>query len=956
MRIHFYIMFIAFLACSFSISGQNKHTFIDIESIDGGVLLPRMTTIQRLSMVNPAEGLIVYDLTQHSLFFYDGNAWNSYFLLNISNPGGKPGFWGPTWSVFGNLNAHLISNPPLFGNTDYHPIVFITDNLERMRIDEDGDITMSRNLEVGENLTVKNNVYLNTVGGMTINNGPFTVDKMSPTLLSGKLTVDKKTLLKLGLEVFGSTTLHGLFKVDNDFYSHFTGQVYIDDLTPSDSAATSTGALVVDGGVGIGQNLNIGGNMAIAGTAAFGGEVAFASPVTISAEEESVDKISGALRVTGGVGIGKRLNVGGISRLCDSLIVLGHTSLGYSLTVMGPSLLKNTLGVTGATNLMSSLGVAGATTLGATLSVAGNFNVNNKFTVNATNGSTDVAGIFRVSDKLIINSLNGNIYTKGRLDVDGGGLFLGDLEVGFPNKFRVTAINGNTAIAGDLKVNTNKFTVAAATGNTLVAGTANVAGNFGVSSNKFFVNAATGETSIYATPPGGETNFTDGYPLRIQGGMNGIAIAVSGSRTNANNYISFWDGNGAKMWGRIEGETQAEMEADVDFIIERDQLVFDQNASIVDFAFTTYELVVAASNALSSVSSSTACAGLGACVTAPIPSWIVGAGAQLLAATALEVFVAVKLGFAVSFLNRFDDHKMATNGVTYQSGAGDYAEYLLRANEDEVISYGDIVGVTGGKVSKVTTVADRMMVVSFNPIILGNMPQPGAESKYEKVAFMGQVPVKVFGRVNIGDYIIPAGSNSGIGKAVSPKSITSKDIKKIVGVAWSESESDFGMNMINVAVGTNVNDNSLIVENHEKQIASLSEEIKDLKLQISEIYEMLRQKGPYSTINPKTPEADFNTHVVENHEKSLRRQINADIEKITPDNNNISYHEYSREDIIRGIDFLERVLTIQGVNIEEDEVWKRYYTDPAFKEEMISKVQVKVQEQLQYVKEINAKN
>ncbi|MBL0109617.1 MAG: hypothetical protein IPP42_01615 [Saprospiraceae bacterium] len=69
---------------------------------------------------------------------------------------------------------------------------------------------------------------------------------------------------------------------------------------------------------------------------------------------------------------------------------------------------------------------------------------------------------------------------------------------------------------------------------------------------------------------------------------------------------------------------------------------------------------------------------------------------------------------------------------------------------------------------------------------------------------MGQVPVTVFGTVNLGDYIIPNGRNNGVGYAVAPKDIKSDEIKNIVGIAWSTSEDPLRMNLVNVAVGLNV--------------------------------------------------------------------------------------------------------------------------------------------------------
>src|SRR5690606_40935855 len=104
-----------------------------------------------------------------------------------------------------------------------------------------------------------------------------------------------------------------------------------------------------------------------------------------------------------------------------------------------------------------------------------------------------------------------------------------------------------------------------------------------------------------------------------------------------------------------------------------------------------------------------------------------------------------------------------------ETGSGEYDEWLQRAKPDELIQPGDVVGVIGGRISREFTHADRFMVVSTSPLLLGNMPENAEEERLsEKVAFMGQVPVKVMGAVRIGDYILPSGSGDGIAIAVHP--------------------------------------------------------------------------------------------------------------------------------------------------------------------------------------------
>ena len=329
---HCILIFLIVSGINVAVYGQIPSAIVEFEG-HTGILIPRMATGDIAAIEDPIDGLLVYDTTVHHFFYFSAMTSTWQMIIASAGPTGPTGekgdtglitspqsgsgenfqvphqpSFGATWHVEGNIGANeYSSDPPLLGTVDDFPVVFITNDLERMRIKADGDIAIVKSLEVGENLSVKQNVFLNTVGGATINNGPFTVanqsptlltgpltvTNQSPTLLTGTLTVDRKTQLNLGLEVYGSTTLHGLFKVDNKFSSLFTGPVTISDLTASDSAATSTGALVVGGGVGIGQNLNVGGNLAIKGSSAFGGPVAFASPVTITADDESTNTTVG---------------------------------------------------------------------------------------------------------------------------------------------------------------------------------------------------------------------------------------------------------------------------------------------------------------------------------------------------------------------------------------------------------------------------------------------------------------------------------------------------------------------------------------------------------------------------------------------------------------------------------------------------------------------------------------
>lgn len=50
---------------------------LEVKSTTKGLLPPRMTTTQKNAISSPAEGLMVYDLTLHKLYVYDGSVWQA---------------------------------------------------------------------------------------------------------------------------------------------------------------------------------------------------------------------------------------------------------------------------------------------------------------------------------------------------------------------------------------------------------------------------------------------------------------------------------------------------------------------------------------------------------------------------------------------------------------------------------------------------------------------------------------------------------------------------------------------------------------------------------------------------------------------------------------------------------------------------------------------------------------
>lgn len=693
------------------------------------------------------------------------------------------------WSTFGNSNTSPTTDA--LGTTDNADLKIITNNIERMRILSDGNIQIVKSLSIGANLKVDSNVVLNNVSGTTTNNGPFTVSRNSPTLLSGTLTVDHATDLNASLNVDGPTDLNSSLNVNNHMPTKLSGSLVVDGVTtlkdsffvssnyPSvmtgtvriDSNATMKQKLVLDnpalnqdtatlvpgGALQVAGGAGIGGNLTVAGSAKIGGGLTL-SNLKVTGAQESTNTSNGALTVAGGVGIGKRLNVGGMLTVTDSA----------------------------------------------------------------------------------------------------------DYVANFVNK-----------------------------------------------ANK-----------------------------------NGISIQLqAGTPTSANQFVTFKNAAGNTV-GSIQGETLDELRDNWNYISEKRQYQTDIAFGSLDLAFGVFDVALAVSGVIAASSSATGCIGLGACVTTPIPSFIVHHYTGLAMALAKEATIIAGVATSASFYDDWKTQIESKVGVTYESGSGDYAEYLKKERMDEVFNPGDIVGVKGGIISKNVVGAEKVMVISNKPIVLGNMPDTKDVAGYEKVAFLGQVPVRVFGKVNIGDYIIPNGNNNGVGIAISPSDISAKNIKNIVGIAWSASSGAAQLNIIKVAVGLNVNDN-------QKLIDDLQNEISNLKSQIAETNRFLASRFPEFKGNATAPQA---TPVAQ---QPTQQPIETAVDwtpRKTPDIvNNIEYYHATKEDIEQALAMAQKKSQEEGMDVANNEFWKKVNSDNSFKEAVINKIKQKVEAGIAEAKLVNAK-
>ena len=151
---------------------------------------------------------------------------------------------------------------------------------------------------------------------------------------------------------------------------------------------------------------------------------------TISSATQSSSTTTGALKVSGGVGIAKKLNVGeatsisGLATLSAGLVVSGASANVVTLNASDASSLEevsvsSTLGVAGAVSFADTLGVTGASAFSDTVGVTGAATFSD--TVGIT-GLTNVDGGLEIAANSTVNSFtvstSGDIATIGSLSVD----------------------------------------------------------------------------------------------------------------------------------------------------------------------------------------------------------------------------------------------------------------------------------------------------------------------------------------------------------------------------------------------------------------------------------------------------------------------------------------------------------------------------------------------------------
>ena len=195
------------------------------------------------------------------------------------------------------------------------------------------------------------------------------------------------------------------------------------------SVSTSTGALIVRGGAGIAGNLYGGGSANFLGTLT-ATTATFSRTVPIATNTNSTSTTTGALVVQGGIGLGGNLTVGG------NVNVQGFVSVNAGADILGAnSATFITAIINGTTASVSTttgaLTVAGGVGIGGDIYFGGNLYQNgNLFTGGGGGGSGGVSSTGTTSTFTILSTASATSTNTGALQVVGGAGIAGDLYVG----------------------------------------------------------------------------------------------------------------------------------------------------------------------------------------------------------------------------------------------------------------------------------------------------------------------------------------------------------------------------------------------------------------------------------------------------------------------------------------------------------------------------------------------
>ncbi len=109
-------------------TAPDASAMLDVKSTTSGLLIPRMTASERDNIASPATGLTVYVTDDNGFYYFDGTNWIRFQES------------GKSWLLAGNSGT---TGTEFLGTTDAQPLIFKTNNIERIRIKDNGVVSIN---------------------------------------------------------------------------------------------------------------------------------------------------------------------------------------------------------------------------------------------------------------------------------------------------------------------------------------------------------------------------------------------------------------------------------------------------------------------------------------------------------------------------------------------------------------------------------------------------------------------------------------------------------------------------------------------------------------------------------------------------------------------------------------------------------------------------------------------
>lgn len=221
-------------------ASPNASAQLDITSVNKGLLLPRMTAAQRIAIVTPAAGLMVYETSSNSIWVYNGAAW-------VQQAAGGASPWTTSVNNIYNTNIANVG----IGNSNPLSKLHLTGDY----LQDNGNITLNNTAgtvqfqNAGLNKVFMqlsgNNLRLGTTTGNDLGKVVFRMDG------SDKVLIDSTGNVQIIGEQDASLTSHGYLTLGS-----FTGSNLIldnNEIMARNNGAADDLILQNDGGnIGIG--------------------------------------------------------------------------------------------------------------------------------------------------------------------------------------------------------------------------------------------------------------------------------------------------------------------------------------------------------------------------------------------------------------------------------------------------------------------------------------------------------------------------------------------------------------------------------------------------------------------------------------------------------------------------------------------------------------------------------